>query len=176
MNWDAVSAIGQLIGSLVVLVTLMYLAIQVRHAERTMRRAIRQERFQAVRELLLNRANSGELSRGILSVNGALGAPTPRFVDVVVQRASISPEVAFALLFEQMAWWQYRQHVLADLDELPPGERRDFELAVRSHYAPNTIGALWYELNRAGLNDDATRRVDEILALTPTATQSDSPA
>jgi len=32
MNWDAIGAIGELLGALVVLVTLIYLAVQVRHS------------------------------------------------------------------------------------------------------------------------------------------------
>lgn len=32
MNWDAIGAIGELVGSLAVLLTLIYLAIQVRHS------------------------------------------------------------------------------------------------------------------------------------------------
>lgn len=35
MNWEAVGAIGELVGSLVVLLTLIYLAIQVKHSGRT---------------------------------------------------------------------------------------------------------------------------------------------
>ena len=34
MNWDAIGAVGELVGALAVLVTLIYLAIQVRHTRR----------------------------------------------------------------------------------------------------------------------------------------------
>jgi hypothetical protein len=48
MNWDAIGAVGESVGALAVLVTLIYLAIQVRHAIRSQQadaiRANRQER------------------------------------------------------------------------------------------------------------------------------------
>ena len=40
MNWDAVGAIAEMIGGIAVLVTLIYLAIQVRHASRIQRQTL----------------------------------------------------------------------------------------------------------------------------------------
>jgi hypothetical protein len=39
MNWDAIAAVGQVLGSIAVLVTLGYLAVQVRHANYELQRA-----------------------------------------------------------------------------------------------------------------------------------------
>ena len=40
MNWDAVGAIAETIGGIAVLVTLVYLAVQVRHANRIQRQTL----------------------------------------------------------------------------------------------------------------------------------------
>lgn len=40
MNWDALGAIAELIGGIAVLITLVYLAIQVRHANRIQRQTL----------------------------------------------------------------------------------------------------------------------------------------
>ena len=39
MNWDAIGAVGQVLGSVGVLITLMYLSVQVGHARRETRRS-----------------------------------------------------------------------------------------------------------------------------------------
>src|SRR5580765_3506821 len=48
MNWDAIGAIGQVLGSIAVLITLVYLSIQTRHARSESRRALSQGRAEAV--------------------------------------------------------------------------------------------------------------------------------
>jgi hypothetical protein len=53
MNWDAIGAIGQVLGSLAVCVTLGYLATQVRQARRQMQRAATDNRAATVRQLML---------------------------------------------------------------------------------------------------------------------------
>jgi len=47
MEWDAVGAIGEVLGSVAVLVTLGYLAVQVKHARAETRRALSQGRSEA---------------------------------------------------------------------------------------------------------------------------------
>ena len=44
MNRDAIGAIGQMLGSVAVFVTLAYLAVQVRHSRQDARRALSQSR------------------------------------------------------------------------------------------------------------------------------------
>jgi len=51
MNWDAIAAIGQMLGSVAVLVTLAYVAAQVHQARRETRRGLSQGRAEAVRHL-----------------------------------------------------------------------------------------------------------------------------
>lgn len=75
MNWDAIGAIGETIGAVAVLVTLIYLALQVRQARKMQlaesiraTRAERREFFTSLRdspfipEILEKRANGAELS------------------------------------------------------------------------------------------------------------------
>ena len=40
MNWDALGAVAELIGGVAVLITLVYLAVQVRHAQRIQRQTL----------------------------------------------------------------------------------------------------------------------------------------
>lgn len=53
MNWDAVGAISEGLGSVAVMVTPLYLAIQVRHAPAETKRAVSLERLDMLRQELM---------------------------------------------------------------------------------------------------------------------------
>ena len=53
MNWEAIGAIGEIVGALAVVLTLAYLAIQVRHAKEAAADTNRLERSQGVRDIML---------------------------------------------------------------------------------------------------------------------------
>ena len=53
MNWDAIGAIGEVLGAAAVVVTLGYLAVQVRHAKAATADQSRIYRATAVREIIL---------------------------------------------------------------------------------------------------------------------------
>ena len=48
MNWEAIGAIGEIVGAVAVVLTLAYLAIQVRHAKEAAADTNRLERSQGV--------------------------------------------------------------------------------------------------------------------------------
>ena len=62
MNWEEIGAIGQLLGTIAVLVTLVYLSIQVRHAREQAMRSAERARCDAAREYFLALATQPELS------------------------------------------------------------------------------------------------------------------
>ena len=51
MNWDALGAIGELIGSLAVFLTLIYLAVQTRQTSKLLRATIREQRTESSHRL-----------------------------------------------------------------------------------------------------------------------------
>ena len=62
MNWEAISAVGQILGAIAVFVTLAYLAVQVSHARQETRRAISQSRTETLRQLLMTDATDARLT------------------------------------------------------------------------------------------------------------------
>jgi len=48
MNWEAIGAIGELVGAYAVLITLLFLAEQVRHSNHAMAESNRLERVAAI--------------------------------------------------------------------------------------------------------------------------------
>ena len=61
MNWEAISAIGQLVGAGAVVATLIYLAVQVRHAKLAAADNNRLVRAQGVREYFLQATTCSEM-------------------------------------------------------------------------------------------------------------------
>jgi hypothetical protein len=63
MNWDAVSAIGEIAGAFAVFGSLMYLAVQIKHSNNAMKAQAFQERSNALQDLRMRVAESDTLSR-----------------------------------------------------------------------------------------------------------------
>ena len=75
-------------------------------------------------------------------------------------------EDARMLGFELYAWWQYRAQAIAYVDELPVGERLEFDEALRRNYGSFPVERMWYEMakRRRVLNPTAVRYIDNLLA------------
>ena len=63
MNWDAISAIGEIVGAFAVFASLMYLAVQIKHSNNAMKAQAFQERSNALQDIRMRVAESETLSR-----------------------------------------------------------------------------------------------------------------
>jgi len=90
MNWEAVSAVGEILGAIAVLVTLIYLATQIRQHTLATRAVTNSAYAEAGRELNLAVANSPELARVIANwpENPADATPEDRVVILSFWRAA----------------------------------------------------------------------------------------
>ena len=61
MNWEAIGAIGEIVGALAVLLTLFYLSIQIRQSVKLARSQIREQRTVSSQEALYKYAAYGDL-------------------------------------------------------------------------------------------------------------------
>jgi hypothetical protein len=168
MNWEEVSAIGQVLGSIAVFITLGYLAVQLRHSRAEVRRSITQARAGSTREMAMHTANNEKLQTYILHASAALGGAGgpggPPFVAELMERTGLSAEGAFTIFWNEMAWWYTRTQQIPYLEELPAGERAAFEGGIRGNYRIRPLGRLWLESTKDQLNPDAVRYVDNLLA------------
>ena len=103
MNWEAVGAIGQVLGSVAVFVTLAYLATQVRQARRQMQRAATDNRAATVRQLTLTQLTNERLM-------GIFEKVTPRGpeFDALAEHVGLAYEEANTWFTWQTVWFQYR--------------------------------------------------------------------
>jgi hypothetical protein len=162
MNWDAIGAVGELLGSLAVFVTLGYLAIQVRHARAEAKRALSQGRMEANRALLLLDLDEQNLAVR-LKAEAAFEDPPPPVVAILMERGKLTQEEAWRFLIIEVARWNYRIHVIAHWDDLPPSEQTIFDNAVRIRMATNLSQLVYENHFKAGLHPDVVTYLERTL-------------
>ena len=162
MNWDAIGAVGELLGSLAVFVTLGYLAIQVRHARAEARRALSQGRMEANRALLLLDLDERNLAAR-LKAEAAFEVSPPPIVSLLMDQGKLTEEEAWRVFIAEVARWNYRIHVIVHWDDLTPSEQSIFDYAIRIRMNSN-LSRLMYERHfKAGFHPDVVRYLERTL-------------
>ena len=86
MNWDAVGAIGEIVGAVAVVITLAYLAAQVRSGKRALMTNVRDSAFQQLQDWNLHLVQDEKLpllfQQGAKDFDGLDDAERARFVHV----------------------------------------------------------------------------------------------
>jgi hypothetical protein len=162
MNWEAIAAIGQMLGSIAVFVTLGYLAVQVRHARSETRSALSQRRSEGLHDLLIAQ-NDERLNRLTVKAQTTLGDQPFPFVSALMHQAGLTREEATSVAWMQLAVWSYRISIIPYVDELTPMEHAVFDAGVRSYGNPGFY-RLFYETTKRSAHPDAVRYIDKLLA------------
>lgn len=86
MNWDAIGAIGEIVGAVAVVITLAYLAAQVRSGKHALRTNVRDSAFQQLQDWNLHLVQDEKLpllfQQGARDLDGLDDAEQARFVHV----------------------------------------------------------------------------------------------
>ena len=106
MNWEAVGAIAETLSVILVLMTLVYLAIQVRDAKDQVRRSTQERRHSNLRELYLAPTQNVELA-SVCSRAEAAWKPEIESEEQLFEAAGLSPQEAVIWLCYQRAWWTH---------------------------------------------------------------------
>jgi len=162
MNWAAIGAIGEVLGSVAVFITLGYLAVQVRHAREAIARSSRQSRYDALREAYTMWASSMELADATARLGIALALPASRFTDIATE-AGLSRAEALLVMNSLRVSWTLTEQTIEALGELSPGARAQAAFNYRETWGKG-VGGLWYKTLKEHLNPDAVRYVDKLLA------------
>lgn len=165
MNWEAIGAIAELLSSLAVFLTLIYLAVQVRHARQDVRRSVRQNRAEVSRERLRIRATDQRLNQLMVKAQESFGddVQSHPFIAALIEKAQFNPSDAWAVFMELNAEWQYRVQVVANVEELSDGERLEFDNTVRAMYGTRALTKVWYQTHGRNLNPEVVAYVDRLL-------------
>ena len=146
------------------LVTLAYVAAQVRQARWETRRGLSQGRGEAFRHLM-DKVFDERFSDSLLKANAVLGGAPIAGVSELMQQASVTQEVAFRLMLIELLWWNFRIQVIPYIDELPPVERTFFDVGCRFSYGQPGVARVVYDAYiKPTQHPDAVRYIDNLLA------------
>ena len=162
MNWSAIGAIGELTGALAVVVTLLYLAAQIKHARADSRKALSQARVEGIRELFAL-ATDERINRVAVKTSEALGTRQPPFVSALIEQVGLTKEEASLLFNFHLSWWNTVVQIIPNVDELPETERRVFDLGILGRYSQNSAGGLFFETVKAGAHPDVVAYIEGVL-------------
>jgi len=162
MNWAAISAVGEVLGSVAVFITLGYLAVEVRHAREAVARSSRQSRYDALREAYMMWASCPELANATAKIGISLAIPASRFTELATA-AGLSRSEALLVMNSLRVSWTLTEQTIEALGELSPGAQVQAAFNYRETWGKG-VGALWYRTLKEYLNPDVVRYVDNVLA------------
>jgi len=160
MNWDAIGAIAELAGSIVILVTLAYLAVQVKYARLASTDANRENRVVGIRELNNNLVTD---SYARAAWNKAMGPVQRKLITDISQTLGLNFDEASVVVLQGWNWmfthWaQYRAVKIKEDEE-------ELKNVVAVWYGDNPMLALIeHPAFRASFDSDFIAFVDEVLA------------
>ena len=165
MTIAELGSMGEFVGSIAVVLTLIYLAGQVRYAKTEARRALSQGRSEAIRDLI--RWGSNEKLIGLnMKIRDALGSDPFRlgpFVSTLMDRAGLSREDVMLVLADQAMHWSISLHMISNVEELSAPERHEFERVLRIRYAPDSAGRLYYDAIKPQVHPFVVTYLDDVL-------------
>ena len=115
MNWEAIGAVGEAVGAAGVIISLLYLAVQIRGDARAKRAATIHEQSEGFRHVLLSLADNPGLAdlylRGVNDFSSLNDAELPRFSSLLVLACRVWEDQFF-----QWAEGHYDQKVWRGID------------------------------------------------------------
>jgi hypothetical protein len=154
INWEAVGAVAQLLGDIVVAITLVYLAAQVRQGNRVARQQVRQRMIeQAERELYAQMADPGITYANVK--NGGLSED---------EQAKLALFLIAFMRQREWEWFQLRDGAIGkDVYEA-------YQQVIAIHLGTQRGRKWWNAVGRSAFNPDFVGSVDELLARTSDST------
>jgi len=132
---------GEFVGSLAILVTLVYLSIQVRQARVQQQVNDRQTREFAIRDLQLNLASSEGLATALVRAREAVGQEPSGFVQKLVDQGVAHEDAIRVQAFHVAQFRNYSNTYYTSRDE----QQRDAnDYAIQFAYG-SKLGALFWE-------------------------------
>jgi hypothetical protein len=136
VNWDAIGAVGELLGALAVVITLAYLANQVRYAKAAANDANRLARATGVREMVRTMASNDALSQSLARTLG-----NEDWYGEYAQRFGVSLDDALRTDWHNIYyfWLHWGQFGSSKTDE----DQRELENIIARFYANPAVRHSW---------------------------------
>jgi hypothetical protein len=164
MNWEEVGAIGQVLGSVAVFITLVYLAIQTRHAKDASQRVVSQSRGEALRHAY-EWASEPRMVAISIKASTALGLEPNPFIARLMGEVGLTHEEAATRFLYELAGWQYRVQMITAMVGMSSIERHGFDRTLVTGYgADRGVGRMFYDWMKPTASPGAVRYIEEVLA------------
>ena len=159
-------ALGEFFGSIVVFVTLIYVALQIRLARRELKRNVQNSWLQAVRDNWVNRIQNPQLLDAMLKADSKLEPPHLQgpFMRVMVEQAGLTPREAYLLLCDQIVQWQHWVATIENLEEVSPATVARMNAAIKTFYQSSYGKVFWEHQREQNIERAATRYIEAVLA------------
>ncbi|MBM89205.1 MAG: hypothetical protein CMQ41_12590 [Gammaproteobacteria bacterium] len=164
MNWEAIGAVGEIVGALAVVITLVYLASQVRHAKETAADTNRLERSKGVRDMLISSPLNSEFQKTLTK-----GLNTTDYYSKLGSQLNLSAERAATFDWAMAYWfWLHWGQYASTTKESDIEELRHL---ISQFYGHPNLKYCWANgpWGRPMLEENFVKFVDEILANDPKA-------
>jgi len=165
MDWNAVGAVGEVAGAIAVLVTLVYLATQVRHSSQQTRLALSQARTEANRALI-SLGLEDKILEAHIKADMAF-APEPLGpMQMLMSKAALSREEATRVFMVFLSYWNYVVQIVPVVEILSEPERQQFDSFIRNRFrSPGTYGEIYklWRVRRDAEYSSIVAYVDAIL-------------
>ena len=158
MNWEAISAIGEITGAIAVIITIGYFALQTKAAREASADANRLERSNGVREIMLATISSKDVREALDK-----GMGSANLHGEFASKLQVSRDEAFIVHWLMLSWFwlhwgQYASTTTKkDLDEL--------KNVVEIFYGNPGVQIIWNNspFAKPALDDDFVNFVEEVL-------------
>jgi hypothetical protein len=160
-------ALGEFFGSIAVLATLIYLAIQVRHARSEVRLSAQVARHQGVRDHWLNRSQNPMLVEAMIQADsafegrGVFGSP---FVKALTDQAGLSVRDAYLVQCDQILQWQNWVATVENLENQSADSIARMNSAIRTFYTDSFGRLFWDQQKKANVEKKAVQYIGNVLS------------
>ena len=138
MNWEAIGAVGEIVGALAVVGTLAYLATQIKYARLAASDASRQNRAQGVLDLESIYLNNSEFRS---AWDKAEGVEADEIAADIAGRLNLTTEEARLVIRGAGSWawlhWAQFRSIKTEKDEL------ELENIIRAFYSSLPMSVVW---------------------------------
>ena len=159
MNWDAISAIAESLGTFAVLVTLIYLTVQVKDSKRASADSNRIERAVGVREGLISLAENDELRNSFDKATGMESLYEHMAAEFNISQDDAARSHYYVIYWFWLHWGQYSSSK-EERDKL------ELENLIRGLYSTPAYNYWWKNSPwvKPVIEQDFVRFVDALLS------------
>ena len=164
MTISELGSLGELIGSVAILATLVYLAIQTRLARSESAAADARNYGASIRELQLILVSDESLTEAHMKATRAFGGLGVFAEMPVLQEAGLSDVQQFKL---QMYYWALLQHYWTQYRSMDPRKRSDLDAGIAMNFGDGFGRAFWEadaSARMAALSPEFGARVGALIA------------